>query len=396
MIEITDSISKILSRDSQNAYSVLTYVDTHSIFTDISLKVYIEEMISKFPVLKQYIVEKNADMFLEDDIEFNIENHYKLIDDTYDNFDSYTDMFLNSEFETKSKWLLHYIRDNKSNKYRIYFKIHHSYADGYKIIEMLMSPLKITDTSNIFKHRTTNIWDSLYYMFICTFLLFYNFCSILLESVCLTPKVSEVKKTDHLKCKPLKLSEIKELTRKHNITINDFLYSLLVKTDYLYTKVKRDIVTCSPVNISGSKHFNNMAPIINKITNTLDNKELFKNVHNTFNSYKYSLYIPIFSFILNIILKIIPLNITRYLYNSLIQRSDYIYSNIIGPSHEIIEDIHFLTLAKNKEILFNIISSNDNINIICSFKEGVIEDKKRFEECIYKAYESLSTPNEDL
>ena len=60
-----------------------------------------------------------------------------------------------------------------------------------------------------------------------------------------------------------------------------------------------------------------------------------------------------------------------------------------------IEDIHFLTLAKDKEIVFNIISSNDNINIICSFKEGVIGDKKRFEECIYKAYESLSTPNED-
>jgi len=87
MIEITDSISKILSRDSQNGYSVLTYVDSDSKFTDISLKVFIEEIISKFPVLKQYIVEKNADVFLEDDIEFNIENHYKVIDDTYDNFD---------------------------------------------------------------------------------------------------------------------------------------------------------------------------------------------------------------------------------------------------------------------------------------------------------------------
>jgi hypothetical protein len=85
----------------------------------------------------------------------------------------------------------------------------------------------------------------------------------------------------------------------------------------------------------------------------------------------------------------VPLNITSYLYNSLIQRVDYIYSNIIGPSHDSLEDIHFLTLAKNKEIVFNIISSNDNLNIICSFKEGIIADKQRFEECIYKAYESL-------
>ena len=38
-------------------------------------------------------------------------------------------------------------------------------------------------------------------------------------------------------------------------------------------------------------------------------------------------------------------------------------------------------IQRNKEIIFNTISSNDNINIICSFKEGVIQDKRRFEEC---------------
>lgn len=389
MIEITDSVTKILSRDSQNGYSVLTYIDSKIEFTDVSLKECIEEMILKFPVLKQYIVEKNSDVFLEDNLEFKLENHCKIIYDTIGKFDTYIDTILNSEFKTKSKWLFHYIMDTEAKKYRAYFKIDHSYADGYKIIEMLMSLLKITHTSNTFKHRSTNLFNSLYYIVIGTILLFYNFINILLESISLTPRTSEIEKTDHLRCKPLKLSEIKEISLKNNITVNDFLYSLLVKTDYLYTNVKRDIVTCSPVNISGSKHLNNMAPIINKITNTLDNQELFKNVHNTFNSYKYSLYIPIFSFILNNIVKIIPLNIASYLYNSLIQRADYAYSNIIGPVHDSLEDIHFLTLAKDKEIVFNIISSNDNVNIICSFKEGIIQDKVRFEECIYKAYESL-------
>jgi hypothetical protein len=45
-----------------------------------------------------------------------------------------------------------------------------------------------------------------------------------------------------------------------------------------------------------------------------------------------------------------------------------------------VEDIHFLTLAKHKEIVFNIISSNDRI----------IQDKSRFEKCIYMAYENLT------
>ena len=39
----------------------------------------------------------------------------------------------------------------------------------------------------------------------------------------------------------------------------------------------------------------------------------------------------------------------------------------------------------------NIRNEDDNINLICSFKEDVIQDKKRYEECIYKAYESLLT-----
>ena len=69
------------------------------------------------------------------------------------------------------------------------------------------------------------------------------------------------------------------------------------------------------------------------------------------------------------------------------------FSNIIGPSFNNlninITDIHFLTNTKNTEIIYNIISSGHNINIICSFKNGIIKDKKQFEQCIYEAYNIL-------
>lgn len=397
MIEITDNISKIMSKDSHNGYSVLTYIDTKIEFTEAAIEDFLNGIIQKFPIMRQYIVERDptSDVFLEYDTDFNIKNHYKILYDRFENFDMYTDKMLNLQFGTKSKWFFHCIADKDSKKYRIYFKIDHSYADGYKIIEMLMTPLNLTDTSKIFKHRTTNIMDTLYYMIFGTIVLFINFFKILVESLLLSRKPSENGKTEHLQCKHFKLSEIKRIAYDNKITVNDFLYSLLIKTDSLYTNARRHIVISSPINISGSKHLNNVAPVINKIRNTMKNKELFDNIHTIFDSYKYSLYIPLFSFILHYILPFLPFALQTHMYNSLIQRCDYIYSNIIGPSHEMIEDIHFLTLAKDKEIVFNIISSNDNINIICSFKEGVIGDKKRFEECIYKAYESLSTPNED-
>ena len=390
MIEITDSISKIMSKDSQNGYSILGYIDTNLEFTDIMIEDFLNVIINKFPIMKQYIIEKDKNIFLEYDTEFNIKNHYKMIYDTLNNFDTYTDTILNLQFETKSRWFLHFITDKDSKKYRLYFKIDHSYADGYKIIEMLMSPLKLTDTSEIFKHRTTNILDSLYYIIFGTITLFISFFKILIESLLLPYRNSEPRKTEHVLCKPFKLSEIKHITQQNNITVNDFLYSLLIKTDYLHTNTKRDIVISSCINISGSNNLNNMAPVINKIRNTLENKELFSNIHNIFDSYKYSLYIPIFSFIIQYILPLLPFTLQTYAYDSLIRRSDYSYSNMIGPIHKDIENIHFLTLAKDKEIVFNIISSNDNINIICSFKEGVIKDKALFENSIYEAYKSLT------
>lgn len=390
MIEITDNISKIMFKDSHNGYSVLTYIDTNLELTSDLLEYHLNMAIQKFPIMKQYMVETDSDIFLEYDVEFNIKHHYKIIYDTYNTFDTYIDKVLNLSFETKSRWLLHYMIDKDSKKYRIYFKIDHSYADGYKIIEMLMSMLDTSKLPNIFKNRNTNMTETLYYMIFGTLFLFINFFKIILESLLLSYKSSEHGKTEHLRCKPLKLSEIKRITN-NKITVNDFLYALLIKTDSLYTNARRNIIISSPINISGSKHLNNMAPVINNISNTMTNKELLHNIHTVFDSYKYSLYIPIFSFILQYILPFIPFALQTHLYNSIIQRCDYIYSNIIGPSHKTIEDIHFLTLAKDKEIVFNIISSNDNINIICSFKEGVIGDIVRFEKCIYEAYKSLSS-----
>jgi hypothetical protein len=167
------------------------------------------------------------------------------------------------------------------------------------------------------------------------------------------------------------------------------MYALMVKTDYLYRKVRRRITTVSSINVSDGKDLNNMTPIFMNIQNSLTNSELLDNVHEIFNSYKYSLFIPGLTYTIQTAAKVLTLNALNSLYSSIIAGSDYIFSNIIGPSHSMIEDIHFLTIAKGNEIVFNIISSNDKINVICSFRDGVISDIRRFESCIYQAYMSL-------
>ncbi len=387
MIEITDTISKILGEDKDNGYAILTLIDTNIKFNDETLLVYIENIIHNFPILKQYIVHKNSNTQLETDSDFNIRNHYKIIYDTYANFDSQIDTLINLPFKTKAKWFVYLIQDGDKN--RLFFKIDHSYADGYKIIEMLIKPIEKDHTTVKFKHKNTSLFHMLYYGIVGTLTLiilnFKVFVKVLFsQNVQYDKNISNIQ---YIKCKPLSLSVIKEFVKKHGITVNDFLYSLMIKTDYLYTNKRRELLTISAINISGGSHSNNMAPIFNKVIN--NNDTLLKTVHETFNCYKYSLYTPIIHFIFNHIMNIISLNALYSAYDSVIQNCDYSYSNIIGPKNDNIENIHFLTVAKDKEIVFNIISAVDNINIICSFKEGVLKDKERFEQCIYKAYEEL-------
>jgi len=393
MIEITDTISKILSTDKETSYAILSFIDTDLQFTDESLYIYIQKIVDTFPVLKKYIVHKNSNVFLEDDPDFNIQNHYKIVYDKDTNFDSYIDTLLNQPFQTKSKWYFYYSIDKDTQKSRLFFKIDHTYADGYKIIEMLTTPLKKVDTTNKFKHKARSYIELLYYLIVGSLTLLIINCKVFIHFLFLPQVKSDIhlSKTEYIKCKSLKLSIIKEFVKKHSITVNDFLYSLMIKTDYLYTNTKRNIVTVSSINISGGEHFNNMAPVFNTITNTTENNIVLKLVHETFNCYKYSLYIPFISFIINNISRVLSLHTLNILYETIIQTCDYSYSNIIGPTIDHTEDIHFLTLAKDKEIVFNIISSGDNINIICSFKEGIIKDTERFEKCIYEAYDTLIT-----
>jgi hypothetical protein len=63
MIKITDSISKFFYKDSQDGCAILTYYNIHMEFTNQTLEDFLQTMINKFPVLKQYIIEKNSNIY---------------------------------------------------------------------------------------------------------------------------------------------------------------------------------------------------------------------------------------------------------------------------------------------------------------------------------------------
>jgi len=390
MIEIQDTVTKVFSNGTKDSFAILTYIDIKSEHVDkfnLSKEKKLEGLVEKYPILKQEFIIKDNHTFLEDIPNFNIKDYYRVVEDI--DFDKYTDIIINSEFKEKAKWECVFVTDKPNKKCRIYFKIEHSYADGYKLIEMLMNLFEETEPKNLFT-RSTSFINSLYYIIFGTIMVFINTMSVFIGMF--FAKVDDVsEKVEILRCKPFSLSEIRRIAKEANITVNDFLYCLMLKTDYLYMNKKRDVITMIPLNSSGVKFNNNMIPIYNKCSNNME-KDSFRHVHEIFNSYKYSLYIPIVSFCIKHVPLFLSYDIMADVYSYIIKSSDYVFTNIIGPNQQIIEDVHFLTKPTYKEVIFNIISSNDNMNIICSFKEGVIE-KERFEQCIYKAYEQLTQAN---
>jgi len=404
MIKLNNCVSKILYKDNDDSQCILTYIDIDGILEKKFIINYINEIINKNIILQKKIVENNGIFFLNDSIkDFDLNDYYSIKYTKVKFFDNYINNILNNKFTTELEWKFLFCIDKELQKTRFYFKISHAYTDGYQIIKILTTPFQDFNITDKFK-RKTDFLSTFYYYFIGTIILLFMNVKVLINILFNLNKNSlhhdkdnnkDNTDTDFIIFKKLKLNKIKKFTTEKKITINDFLYSLMIKTDFLYTKQEKNLLTISPINISGTTQTNNMAPILININNSYNTSNLFIKVNNIFNNFKFSLFIPILSFLINSITPYIHFDILTNWYNNLLLNTDYVYSNIIGPSNicmkknTYISNIHFLINAKNKEINYNIISTGNNINIICSFKKDIIKNKKLFKKCINNAYHIL-------
>jgi hypothetical protein len=410
---INNYVTKILSNDANNSFSILTYLDIGKELCPVFVLNYMNAIVDDNPILKHDIVKNGDHFYLKKNNNFNVEDHVVIkhveTDDDHDHDAIHS--ILNKPLVPNTFLLVCCINTVKKVT-RIYFKINHAYTDGYGLINMLTKPIFKRDHIPAFK-RTTSLMKTMYHCIIGTLVLFVM--NVKLFFKIFTRKRNRAEEqppqppqppqqtppdaaTEFIVCKPFMLDKIKKMAVKHGITVNDFLYSLMIKTDRLYTKNVRNINTCSPINVSSLSSTNNMAPILNCIDNSLDGLDLVKQVNRTFNHFKYSLFIPLFSCMINAFVPWINFDAVSFLYDEIIHNCDYVYSNVIGPpikevneSNVHLTNIHFLTKSKGNSIVFNIISCENKINMICSFNANKIKNKKRFEKCIYRAYNELIT-----
>lgn len=395
MTMIDNVISNFFTYADVPEHSILTYIDIDVQWSEDKIYAVLNEILTNYPILKQTFTRNQSG--LRDIHPFDINQCITIKYTRQSSFPKYIRTILNKPF-TEYKFMMCVLMDTHNDKSRVYFKIHHAYADGYKLIQMLISPFIQTKYKQPLFNRKTNFLNSIYYwivgtltLMITTFVACFK-CMLTHKPQETTETIPVDTSTDYIICK-LDFNVVKTFVKQHNINVNDFLYTLMIKTDTFYTNRSNVIGILCPVNISQLNKLNNMGIILSSFDTSLDNKTMFKTVHTLFNHYKYSLFIHFLSLSIKIISYLNLHNVFTFLYQRMMHNNFYMYSNMIGPSLENVSlpitDIHFLTTATNTCITYNIISCKDKINLICTFQKNRINDKARFKKCIYKAYHNL-------
>jgi hypothetical protein len=385
-MDFVSGVSKIFKHDKDQSLYIIACMDIDQEITHEYIYHYVDVILQEYPVLKKRMIHHKNDYFFKEIESFNVDDHLTISEEPFD-----ISTLINKSIDIfHFHWYIDKV--NHKNKYAII--IEHSYCDGYKLIEILTKPLEKIKPPEF--NRNINIFKKIYHYVVGTIILLIMNIRIVLKIIKNIFNPNNIsnnlnKDTEIIFCKSLNFSEIKTFTKSKGITVNDFLFSLMVNADKLYTGLDRELTISLPFNTNHLNSYNNFIPICNTIHNSLDNDILINKVHTLFNHFKYSLFIPISQYIINNIIQFMNINLVTLIVDLYVDQCDYIFTNMIGPSfnNTNISNVCFYTKHKNNAITFNIISYKDNINIICSFKKNLIKNKQYYEECIYKAYENL-------
>ncbi len=423
-------LDKFFILDNQSPCYIISYMDVDIEIGEEQMRKCILDSYDKTHFLQNILYIENYQVVSRKYNQFNVDEHYEMKYLDSEHFRSYIKKLANNNTNNCGKTLLDWYFvccvDKSAKKTRIYMKINHSNCDGTRLINMLrnssllkMHTPKINEAANICKelkqppyNKTISFCDKIYYHIVGFVLLFILNIKVALKlTMCYfrntlnntlnhtlkndddVVKINKKQRIRYIECNPLSLIKLKAVSKYKNITINDLLFSIMVRADNLYYKKKRDLVIVCPFsskNLDKSqKGNNNFLPIAVTVSNHHDKETILKKVSTTLNSYKHSSFVFCLHKLISFLNSKFNINIFS-LYSSGPSCIDYIFTNMVGPdiSGSRLTDIHFFITPRNNEIIYNTISAGNKLNIICSFIDETI-NKPLFEKCIYEAYKEM-------
>ena len=407
MNKIDNFLTKIIH--NTNCYCILTFFDCGMCFNNQFIEYLLTSIVQKNDILKMKI-KNNSWVSVEK--QFYLKDYYTSLIVEEKDFDKYTKHVLNKPFKNECRWHCTVLNVPEKNICRLYFKIDHSYCDGYNLIEMLSTTVIPYYKKVNFKRTSVNLFKNIYYSVVGTIILFLINIKIILKLFFKTFLQNSnsiedwsIKKMDNINCGSLDFIKAKSITKKYGVTMNSFLYSLMVITWHNYNDECQNnpAFTVSPISIkktnTSSYNTNNIFFIFSEIKNEKDPVILLKTVDYLFNLYKMSFYIPIINYIMTIFFPFIPDYMSAAMTQDFFHNIELTYSNMVGPFiHDKdnvlkIKKSQFTTATQQKETCFNIVSFLDNIYVNISFRKGVISNKKKFIKSFKRACTELFSLN---
>ena len=341
--------------------------------------------------------------------EFCIEDHFIYTEKKrYDkrNFRLFINKLLGSTFPSGTpEWQCHYVTYKKSNKSFIIWKCHHTYGDGFLISEYLK---KFADNDSIHypkKIRKKPSMSKMIYSFIATLITLLHFLFI-------------YKKEDHdidkpdaendpalfYHCRTWKMEDIKKLKNHYGVTVNDLLYTMIIKALAIYCKKPIQLSSLSVFNLRDYAQEENLVNVdpnnigfmlaTDKIGDE-DIGELLERCHEKFEHYKNSPMTYVITLLLRYVYYISPRLVVAIL-SSLSNKSTFGMSNFRSFSEcNYIEgckvrNISNMVVPYGVGMLFSVVSYADKITLNVTYRERNLTRPAEFVNCMEKVYREVA------
>ena len=333
-------------------------------------------------------------------VDVNIHNHLTEIKQDKESINNIINEIINKPFtECLPKWIIYNVICSDDNRSLIVIKMHHSYGDGDKCTEMMSSigdiekaPSKAELCNNVNEGYLMKICKSIYYFIVSFCMLVHFILFFKKEKVFAKPEIES--KAAYCNIYNFDVDKLKLKKTELGITMNDLLYSIIIKSIKKYANKDVHLSSSSMINlrkIKTSNKANNFSFIV--FSTPVDNSNTFEKIHHQMNCYKKS---PIVLFIYKVLNYIayfscdIVTNFLAYIF----EKNHFGYSSyntqiktfkIAGKK---VKNVGNIIIPYKQDVFFSLLTYGENIELNMCYRKGIL-DEKRFKQCVSDVYNEL-------
>ena len=357
----------------------------------------LEKMPLKYPKLSK-IVEKSHGNLYWKKVDINMDNHVKEIKRkkySEKSINNIINKIINKPFNSKTpKWRFYNIIYPNSSF--LIVKINHAYGDGDKCNEILKSIFDVEETKVVKKSIKegyfSKIWNAVYYFFISLYMVLYFLLFFKKEKIFENPVKDEAVYSNiyNFNIHELKLKKI-----KLGVTMNDLLYSIVLKSLRKYSSKDVHLSSSSMINLRKTgnkfKEANNFGFVM--FSTHVNNSNVFEKINKQMNYYKKSPIIPCISNVLKCIFHFsspLVVKILNYIFN----KNHFAYSNYnskiksIKINNKNVKRMGNIVIPYKQDVFFSLMTFNNELILNMCYKKGVLNENK-FKKCVMEVYNEL-------